>query len=773
MVAHRLIPALALLFTLVAPLLAQESPDFNAARTAFKREIGASRLEKRKAVIRDLVATRDARALKELRVAANKVKKEMKKQDKKLEPLRKKRDQIDAKINKRVGKKTTVGVGLIQNLLDEKEEILQEIAKKSESLKKEELTYDALRVGIGDLVSSLEGAAAGEATNDLVKLAERIRKPEDRLDAIELLGFIHTPEAVLGLVGLALNSEDPVTRISALDALVLQGDSRGAEAAIAALDDDFWQVRAAAARALSRFGSPAAITRLITALESEEGRLRDDIRYALRSMAGVDLKDNATLWKRWWTDKKENLTSAYQDLDHAEPAARANARDTIRSEGFLLGVRRILDQAGLSLNAIRRDDARRRAQALEPEKNGEGASVEEAAFEILLDDVGGALASRPKEIRDRALNELLLGPLERTREQIRQRTFVRMIGRTRSPLAARVLMRRLRNIGGDEEKAAKMRLAVIDGLGYCAGDDEVGLLARRFGRSDSPPAELVALAGALRRVGTKKAARQLITALGEIESRSDGADMSGVVKAVGDALRELTSSATTGGYKEWLAWWKDGGESLETERDKEVAKSGKKAKEEEGDDKYGFYGIETNSKRLCFVIDISGSMNEPADYAGSNRTKIEVAKEELIRAISGLPKDARFNIIAYSTELTLWNKKLQLADAKGKSKAKAWVAKLQAAGATNIYESLTRAFDYAGRGTFDRSYKSALDTIFFLSDGQPTAGRIQSIPEIEREILEKNRLRRVAIHTIGVGRTHARQFMRNLATRTGGQYVAR
>ena len=51
--------------------------------------------------------------------------------------------------------------------------------------------------------------------------------------------------------------------------------------------------------------------------------------------------------------------------------------------------------------------------------------------------------------------------------------------------------------------------------------------------------------------------------------------------------------------------------------------------------------------------------------------------------------------------------------------------------------------------------------------------RLWRSDKILREILEKNRLRRVVIHTVGVGRDHVRDFMRALATRTGGQYVAR
>jgi VWA domain-containing protein/HEAT repeat protein len=780
MYGHRLPSALALLLGLImsAALTAQEAPDFNAARSSFKREIDANRIEKRRAVIRGLVATRDERAVKEMRVAANKVRKEIDKQDKKLEPLRKKRAKVDEEIAKRFGTKKTVSAGSVNSLLEKKEEYSLEIQKRNEELALERSTLNALLVGIGDLIGALGDPVAGETSNELVKLAERIRKPEDRVEAIELLGFVRTPEAVLGLVGLALNSTDPVTRIAALDALVVQGDSRGADAAIAALEDEYWQVKSAAVNALSRFGKPAAIPSLIALLEKEEGRLKDDIGLALTSMSGYDFKGNVALWQRWWKEKGDTLTEAWNDLSHEDSVARNNARDTIRQEGFLLGVRRILDLEGLSMNAVRSEEARRRvdpeiAQRAAP-GGVEGASVEDADLENMLDSVGGAIASRPAKIRDRALGELVMRPRSRTSNLLKKRKLTRIAGRTRSPESAAILMGILRRSDGDGPDDIAMRIAAIDGLGYCARTEDLPTLARLFGSRSLKVDELLALTRCLGQVGTKPAARQLVTALGEIESRGSDLDLSGVAKAVGDELRRLTGADASGGYAAWMAWWKKSGDDFETDRDREVAKEGK-AKEGEDKDagKYGFYGIETNSKRLCFVLDVSGSMEQPAEYADGKSTKLEVAKKELINAISGLPEDAAFNIIIYSTDLTLWQKKLQVADAKTKAKAKSWVAKLQANGNTNIYDALAKAFDFAGRGSFDKSYSSALDTIFFLSDGQPTAGKILVPNEILREVLDKNKLRRVVIHTIGVGRDHVRPFMRALATNTGGQYVAR
>ncbi|MEZ6196315.1 MAG: HEAT repeat domain-containing protein [Planctomycetota bacterium] len=775
----KILPFLAALaLVLAAPLLrAQDAPSFTSARTELRREIDSDRFAARIAAIRNMVKTRDVRGVAELRTAMHKVRKEIEKGEKKAEPLLKERGKIDEEIQKRFGTKSSISAGSVQSLIDKKNELTVKIQERDEELRKERRTLDAILVGIGDLIVSLEPAEAGEATNELIDLAKKVRDEDDRLVAIATLGYVRTGEAVLGLVALALNDRDPVTRIGALDALAEQGDSRGADAAVAALDDEFWQVRAAAIRSLSRFGNIGAIDRLVTLVDKEEGRLRDDVLDALRSMTGVDYRENGTLWEKWWTDKRAPLSEALEGLASDVPAVRAQAREVVRDEGFLLGVRRLLDARGVSSNAVRREEARRRVDpevANTPAPGGvEGVANEDQELESFLDAVGGAIAGRPEEIRDEAVERLLLAPRARTTDDAKRALLTRLVGRSGSPKAARFLAEVLARGSSDTPAAREIRLAAVEGLGYCARAEDLPLLARLFGQ-DSPDKDvLTAAARSLGRIGTKAAARQLLNALGEIASRRDDAVYAGARKVIGDELRRLTGTSTGDDYKEWLAWWKENGETLETERDKAVAKAGQKEASPEEDGRYGFYGIKTNSKRLCFVLDVSGSMNEPAEYGGSGQTKIEVAKEELGKAISAMPEDAEFNIIIYATDFTLWQKKLVPADAKNKAAAKAWVAKIAANGSTNIYDALAKAFEFAGRGTFDKAYKTALDTIFFLSDGQPTAGRILSTPEIFREIVELNKLRRVVIHTIGVGRDHDANFMRLLAEETGGQYVAR
>src|SRR4029078_6860455 len=78
-------------------------------------------------------------------------------------------------------------------------------------------------------------------------------------------------------------------------------------------------------------------------------------------------------------------------------------------------------------------------------------------------------------------------------------------------------------------------------------------------------------------------------------------------------------------------------------------------------------------------------------------------------------------------------------------------------GSTNIFDALDAAFQL----------KDA-DTIYLLSDGEPTNSRIIDTEDILREVREINRLRQIVIHTISFGPS---PFLKTLAAQNGGQYV--
>ncbi|MCR4316092.1 MAG: VWA domain-containing protein [Planctomycetes bacterium] len=180
-----------------------------------------------------------------------------------------------------------------------------------------------------------------------------------------------------------------------------------------------------------------------------------------------------------------------------------------------------------------------------------------------------------------------------------------------------------------------------------------------------------------------------------------------------------------------------------------------------------FFDMPIFSKHIMFIIDISGSMEAPRGdnrrgpdtagpgsgparpYLGGNR--LNQAQEELIMAIRNLPEDTQFNVIIYSSAVQLLSPRMLEANARNKQTMEDEIKKLKPTGSTDIFDAVELAFDITGTGEFDRAYGQPIDTIYLLSDGTPTDGRIINTSRILREVLYWNRYRKIEINTIALG----------------------
>ncbi len=103
--------------------------------------------------------------------------------------------------------------------------------------------------------------------------------------------------------------------------------------------------------------------------------------------------------------------------------------------------------------------------------------------------------------------------------------------------------------------------------------------------------------------------------------------------------------------------------------------------------------------------------------------------------------------------------------------AVAYVKMLKAGGGTNISDALETALDLAGPGTSDSTKALNVQTIFLLTDGVPSAGKYTSTADILSHVNEWNKLKRVKIHAIGLGKDQDKDFMRKLADQNHGKYI--
>jgi len=161
------------------------------------------------------------------------------------------------------------------------------------------------------------------------------------------------------------------------------------------------------------------------------------------------------------------------------------------------------------------------------------------------------------------------------------------------------------------------------------------------------------------------------------------------------------------------------------------------------------------SDRVVFVVDVSGSMNQPFGTGGG--TRLDEAKRQLVRVLGLLPKKAKVNVVAFGNGAVTLADTLQTIDEKRRKAAEEWTKALECRGATNVFAAMQRAFA-----------DLEVDTIFLLTDGQPSTGEITAPGPLADAIAAWNLGRGVRIHTVAIGGKS--DFLERLARDSGGEH---
>ncbi len=158
---------------------------------------------------------------------------------------------------------------------------------------------------------------------------------------------------------------------------------------------------------------------------------------------------------------------------------------------------------------------------------------------------------------------------------------------------------------------------------------------------------------------------------------------------------------------------------------------------------------------LIMVLDISGSMQGE---------KLEQAKAAAHYVVDHLNEADRFNLIAFSTGVRLWQTQLQPVATDRTQAAHDWIDTLTATGSTDINRALLEALAQLGT---DQSARPAY--LLFLTDGLPTQGET----EVAR-ILDNARNNRPAdvqlrLFPFGVGFDVNTELLDTLSRELGGR----
>ena len=203
-------------------------------------------------------------------------------------------------------------------------------------------------------------------------------------------------------------------------------------------------------------------------------------------------------------------------------------------------------------------------------------------------------------------------------------------------------------------------------------------------------------------------------------------------------------------------------------------------------DKYErFFDLQVESDRVLFVLDFSGSMAEPVQLQarttgaapGVKTTKAALVTSELKKLILSLPDGALVNLVVFGDEVRIWRQEgnrpalVRLDDETRDDLLGNFLDNLRPSGSTNLYGALETALGFGDRGLYDKYYAAGFDTLYVISDGAPTAGKIVDKDEIRRRVREANNLRKIAIHCITFGDRNDTDFLRPMAEENGGRHI--
>lgn len=318
--------------------------------------------------------------------------------------------------------------------------------------------------------------------------------------------------------------------------------------------------------------------------------------------------------------------------------------------------------------------------------------------------------------------------------------------------------RRAIAVVGDERVGLRVRAAAVDYLGG-KKVGELPDLVLPFLQGGRAQFDLMAASiRAIRLVHRRGGIEPLIAFLGRPDEE--------IGRLRGDAhvaLQSLTGQ-THGPYKDpWQSWW---------DKEKDTFQLPDNAKPQEFEIVHNkgvtFYGIRTFSDRILLILDVSLSMEKPDQAGKPEPRRIDTAKKEADGAIHNVENGHTFNVMLFNHSVTPWQPAMVVATEETRRKAATWVKEAEHIGGTNIHDALETGFRMALKATDE----PVIDTIFFMTDGTPTAGKIQEPAAILEQVREWNRLANCQIHCIAVGEAD-HEFLKKLAQIGNGTFINR
>lgn len=176
-----------------------------------------------------------------------------------------------------------------------------------------------------------------------------------------------------------------------------------------------------------------------------------------------------------------------------------------------------------------------------------------------------------------------------------------------------------------------------------------------------------------------------------------------------------------------------------------------------------FYGLEIRSKGALFILDVSGSMN-----AGDRIGTLKAQMSGLLAALQNKSAKLRYGILTFgaNVESCFSTRGMALNDEKNHKQAVQFVDRILATGPTPMCEALNHALNRI-------LPEGSIDTLYFLSDGQPSDGSPAMVLDLAQRIHSQFKVR---IHCISIGEetkpgSTEPSLLKQIATACGGTFT--
>lgn len=195
----------------------------------------------------------------------------------------------------------------------------------------------------------------------------------------------------------------------------------------------------------------------------------------------------------------------------------------------------------------------------------------------------------------------------------------------------------------------------------------------------------------------------------------------------------------------------------------DLPNSDKTSDEEEEDlpEVITFFDNQYEGEGFFFCCDHSSSMN----HTCNGRNKLQVLKDEMIRAVNQMSSDAEFSIVFFDASLLVFSDQPVRANPAGKMRGINFIMSCPPGHGTCMAAGGVKTLEIANRST--KRYR----TMILVTDGMPSCNGLK-FTETLRDITAAN-LERIPIHTLFIGDDTGWEdagFLQQIASMNGGTF---